>query len=703
MATVLVVDDLAVNRDLVAGVLGHNGHHVLEASDGVAALALIRNVQLDLMITDELMPGMDGYELTRRLRENPATAGLPVIFYTANYLEEEARPIAAAVGVSRVVSKSGDPMALVDAVDEALTELPTVIEPLAEEDFGRAHLRVLNTKLVEKLHELEEKNRLQQLVEAAIAVGGDLSLPVTLRRIVEGSRSLVDARYAALGVLGEDHQITDFIHSGIGPELVDEIGPLPTGHGVLGVLIQEPVPLRLAELADHTASAGFPPHHPAMRSFLGVPVRVREQVFANLYMAQKNGAAEFTSGDQDLLVAFASAAAVAIGNAQRYDDSRRRQAWLSASAEITSALLAAAPAEALDLVARGARRVADADVAWIEVRTDNQAVVIAACDGPVTPDVRGRIVALDEAHLFREVSSTGRPMVIDDAAKDGRLTAFPRLNALAIGPLRVVPLVADQRTLGALMIGNEHANNPRFNQLDVEMATTFASHAALALEFAQAQADREHLTVLADRDRIARDLHDLVIQRIFAAGMSLQSALALVNQPEVARRISAVTEELDATITDLRTTIFQYHGGLQQAKSTRAQLLKLGTHAAKTLGFAPRVIIDGPVDTMVPEAVAEHLVAVVSEALSNIARHAGATSAEVSLHADQHFVTLLVTDNGRGMGQTTRESGLRNMRDRAELLGGTFTVTSTGAGAHLEWRVPLDGWLAKADQASTTP
>jgi signal transduction histidine kinase/CheY-like chemotaxis protein len=691
MATVLVVDDLAVNRDLVAGVLGHNGHHVLEASDGAAALALIRNVQLDLMITDVLMPGMDGYELTRRLRDNPSTASLPVIFYTANYLEEEARPIAAAVGVSRVVPKSGDPMVLVDAVDEALTAVPApVAEPLAEEDFSRAHLRVLNTKLVEKLHELEEKNRLQQLVEAAIVVGGDLSLPVTLRRIVEGARSLVDARYAAVGVVGEDHQLTEFIHSGIGPGLAAEIGALPTGGGVLGVLIQDPTPLRLADLADHSASCGFPVHHPTMHSFLGVPITVREKVFGNLYVTQKNGAAEFSQGDQDLLVAFASAAGVAIGNAHRYDDSRRRQAWLSASAEITSALLAAEPAEALDLVARGARHVADADVAWIEVRTDEQTVVIAACDGAVTDDVRGRIVGLDEAHLFREVSTTGRPMVIDDAAKDGRLTGFPVLNALAIGPLMVVPLVAGQRTLGALMIGNEH-DQSRFNQLDVEMATTFGGHAALALEFAQAQADREHLTVLADRDRIARDLHDLVIQRIFAAGMALQSGLGLVNQPEVARRISAVTEELDATITDLRTTIFQYHGGMQQAKSTRAQLLKLGTHAAKTLGFQPRVTIDGPVDTTVPDAVAEHVIAVVREALSNIARHAQATAAEVSLHADQSFVTLLITDNGRGIGETTRESGLRNMRDRAELLGGTFTAASSDAGTRLDWRVPVNG------------
>src|SRR6266550_3636580 len=460
MATVLVVDDLAVNRDLVAGVLGHNGHHVLEASDGAAALALIRNVQLDLMITDVLMPGMDGYELTRRLRENPATASLPVIFYTANYLEEEARPIAAAVGVSRVVPKSGDPMVLVDAVDEALSSVPTVAEPLAEEDFSRAHLRVLNTKLVEKLHELEEKNRLQQLVEAAIVVGGDLSLSVTLRRIVEGARSLVDARYAAVGVVGEDHQLTEFIHSGVGPGLAAEIGALPTGGGVLGVLIQEPAPLRLANLADHSASCGFPVHHPAMHSFLGVPITVREEVCGNLDVTQKNGAAEFSQGDQDLLVAFASAAGVAIGNARRYDDSRRRQAWLSASAEITSALLAAEPAEALDLVARGARHVADADVAWIEVRTDDQTVVLAACDGAATDDVRGRIVGLDEAHLFREVSTTGRPMVIDDAAKDGRLTGFPVLNALAIGPLMVVPLVAGQRTLGALMIGNEH-DHPR--------------------------------------------------------------------------------------------------------------------------------------------------------------------------------------------------------------------------------------------------
>ena len=649
MATVLVVDDRPVNRDLVRTLLDYYGHSTLEADDGAQALDLLRCEHPDLLITDVLMPKMDGYDLVREIRGDPTTAAIPVIFYTANYLEEEARPIAEALGVSSVVTKTGDLSALLDAVHVALTRAPTATTPLVG-GFTREHLRVLNAKLVDKISELEEKERLHELVDAAVAIIGDLSLPATLQRIVVAARSLVDAHYAAIRVTTEGDELIEFAQDG------------------------------LAEQRSYPAIT---------TGSLSIPIRLDGEQRGSLHLVERRRGGEFTDQDESLLVALATAAGSAIANARLYDDARRRGAWLSASAEITSALLAADPTEALELVVRGARQVAGAKIAWIEVPTDEHTVTVDACDGPGASEVRGRVVAESDAPLLREVAVTGQPIVISDAAKDSRAFALLTDEILSVGPLMTIPLTASGECLGALLIGNGSEDRP-FSTVDVEMATTFAGHAALALEFARAEADRQRLTVVEDRDRIARDLHDVVIQRLFAIGLRLDGFRTKLSEAD-ARKLTATTEDLDETIDDIRNTIFSLSGRNLGGRSLRAQLLRLADQAVGPLGFAPRLRLVGPVDNAVPEHIHPDVLATLGEALSNTARHAGASSVHVLVSVSEGELLLQVTDDGCGLPAGRHESGLANLRHRALALGGTMCTADAGDGPGLTliWRVPI--------------
>ncbi len=556
MATVLVIDDRAINRDLVRTVLRYRGHEIVAACDAAEGLALARELHPDLVITDVLMPGMDGYELVREIRADPAIAATPVIFYTANYLQEEARPVAEACGVSRIVLKSGDTTALTEAVEAALAERTVVVPAVATEQFNREHLRVLNSKLIEKIHELEEKDRLHQLVDAAISVGGDLNLAETLRRIVRAARTLVDARYAAIGVLGPDNAFADFVQDGLTTEEYERIGRLPKGHGVLGLLIQEPTTLRLADLSTHTTSGGVPEHHPSMHSFVAVPIRIAGALFAVLYLTEKSNGDEFSAEDENLLVTLATAAAGAITNARQADDSRRQQAWLAASAEITATLLGAHPAEALRLVAAGARHVAGAEVAWIEVANPDGTTQVSAWDGPFRGGADRLEIPAGHTPLLREVSGGGDPVLIEDAAKDERALACGLFDARTVGPLMVVPLRMGGQTTGALLIGNAQGS-PQFRPIDLEMATTFAANAALALEFDRALADRQRLNLIEDRDRIANDVHDQVIQRLFATSLDLVSIASGIGATATAARIVRRADDIEQAIRDLRASIYR--------------------------------------------------------------------------------------------------------------------------------------------------
>jgi signal transduction histidine kinase len=363
--------------------------------------------------------------------------------------------------------------------------------------------------------------QLRKLLDAVVTVGSDLSLPKVLERIVETAVTLVDARYGALGVLDPTRTyLSEFITVGLTEQQRAHIGELPKGQGILGLLIVEPKALRLADLRDHADSFGFVPHHPSMSSFLGVPIFVRGEVFGNLYLTDKKDGEGFTDVDEELTMALASAAAVAIDNA--------------------------------------------------------------------------------------------------------------RLHERA-----------------------------------------------------------QEMTLLEDRERIARDLHDTVIQRLFATGLALQGIVRRADA-EVAARVQQAVDDIDDTVRQVRSTIFELDTRRVPGRSLRREVLDLCTESSRSLGFDPQVTFDGPVDSAIPDEVGEHLLATIREALSNVAKHAHARHAEVRLHADGD-IRLVVRDDGRGgvAGPTATGHGLRNMADRAQRLGGTFEVAENEpTGTVVRWTVP---------------
>ena len=558
--------------------------------------------------------------------------------------------------------------------------------------------------LEELLHELMERaerlasahGRQQELLDAVMGVAGDVGLPTTLRRIVAAARSLCAAQYAALGVIGPDRRLVEFIYVGIGEQTADLISELPCGRGLLGLLIQDPRPLRLVDLTRHPEFSGFPDSHPHMRSFLGVPIGLRGEVFGNLYLADKVGGAEFTVEDESLLVGLAAAAAAAISSLRMYEEAQRRKAWLAAAAKITAAMLSAEPDGILDLVARGAREATGAELALIQVPAGQGGVLVEAADGVGAVTLRGRMVPVAEAPLYREVTAAGKVLVIEYGAKDERVTASLTLTDLSLGPVLAVPLGIGGHALGMLLIGNGPDAAP-FSQVDLEMATLFAGQAVLTLEFSRAQRHEQRLVMFEDRERIARDLHDGVIQRLFAAGLKLQSLAPSLAGPDEATLIGAVGD-LDQTIRDIRSTIFSLRFGEAETPTLRAQLLEIASNATQTLGYEPHVHLAGSVDRTVPAYLHGHLLVALQEALSNVARHAGASWVEVTVKVTGKGLTLVVRDDGQGMpgdGQgmasEAREGGLAHLRQRALDLGGRLTTgpNSDGPGLSLTWQVPL--------------
>ncbi|HMA47962.1 MAG TPA: GAF domain-containing protein [Frankiaceae bacterium] len=548
---------------------------------------------------------------------------------------------------------------------------------------SRLRLDELLRELLDRAGELmATQGRLRTLLDAVVVVGSDLRLPDVLRRIVESACRLVDARYGALGVIGPDRQLTDFVDVGLDEETRARVGSLPQGRGILGLLVEHPEPLRLRDLREHPRSYGFPPGHPPMASFLGVPIRVRGEVFGNLYLAEKRGAAEFTAEDEDLIVALAAAAGVAVDNARLFEVTHRREQWLEASAEITAALLRGVDrGEALTLVARLAREAAGADLSAVVLPVPGaDKLVVEVADGAGAELVRGVALPSDSSAAGL-VMRTGEAVHAGDPAETGH-------DAL-IGQGMLVPLAADRSVLGVLFVGapRDGSHSP---QVDLDLVRGFAGQAALALQMAQAHRDQERLAVFEDRDRIARDLHDLVIQRLFATGLALQGLARFVAEPQAAARLGAIVDDLDGTIRDIRRTIFSLRSARREGESLRAAVLEEIGQASRVLGFEPHVRLDGPLDNLVPPEVAEHLLATLREALSNVARHARAAHVEVAVRCHGEQVALVVDDDGQGFDAPPRHSGLANIRRRAEALGGWMRVRSTpGSGTHVEWSAPL--------------
>jgi signal transduction histidine kinase len=551
---------------------------------------------------------------------------------------------------------------------------------LAFPDVPRLGLDDLLVQLVDRANDvLADQGRLRGLLRANALVAGDLSLPVVLRQIVGAARDLLGARYAALGVLGRNGELEQFVHAGMDDALVAAIGDLPRGHGILGLLTSEPVPIRLASLSAHPAAAGFPAGHPPMGSFVGVPVRIGEEIFGNLYLTERTAGGEFTADDEELAIALAAAAGAAIANARRFAESEQRRRWLDASAQLTPLLLAESQGRPHALITRHAADAANADFAVLAVPDDPDQVIVAGVTGTLAEGLMNRTVPLDGS-LAGQAIRSGKPGLITG---NGLATAAAALGA-GIGPLIVVPLAAGEQVLGALMLGRLAAR-PGFTETDLDMAASFAEHAAVAMELARARTDQVLLAQAEDHDRIAGDLHDHVIQELFALGMKLQGQ-ATRGAPATAEQVNGYVDTLDEVIRKIRTSIFGLQQPRQAPAGLQARIMDIIEEHAPQLGFIASVSFSGPHGPDPDETLAHDILAVTREALSNCARHARATAVTIVLARQDGLITLDITDNGRGLGTPTRSSGLASMRRRAECNGGTFQLISpSGGGTRLTW------------------
>lgn len=525
------------------------------------------------------------------------------------------------------------------------------------------------------------EDRLRSLLAAYRSVTENLDLDSVLRRIVEAAAALVHAEYCALGVVGADGRLERFIHVGMDPADVEAVGLMPEGHGLLGAVIERAETIRLPHLQEDPRFEGFPEHHPPMDAFLGVPVRAHDDVYGNLYLANPEGG-EFTAEDAELIESLAATAGIAVDNARLYAAARRQQRLATALSDVSAALLAPGSADALGVIAEHVHSVVPADLITIVVPEPNREEVrVAVARGPLAADLAG-------ARFPAAPSLAARAMTTGTIATDNdeRVLFGGRLH---VGATAAVPLVASGRAIGALCVARR-PGAPPFSQAELETVTEFSAQAGIALALAWARRDRQRLDVIEDRARIARDLHDHVIQRLFATGLSLQALAAA--DPVHAAQLEEHVAELDAAITQIRTAIFTLRvRPSSSAVTPRHRLLDAITDLTPTLASAPRVAFKGPIDLVLADDLADDVVAVVRESLANIARHAGAQQAVVAVTVSDHDVTVTVDDDGVGIPpRTTRTGGTANLAARAAHHHGSYTLEpGPEGGTRAQWRVPI--------------
>lgn len=531
--------------------------------------------------------------------------------------------------------------------------------------------------------------RLSSLLDAVVAMASDLTLDGALQRIVDSASHLVDAQYGFLGVLDgtSDRRLGTFAVHGLDAAHQQMIGGLPEGRGVLGFVIDHPEPIRVDRLADHPQRAGFPLRHPDMTSFLGVPIRIHDVVFGNLYLTNKRSAEGFSGADEEIAVALAGAAGVVIENARLYEQGESRRRWLEATADIAAAMhKPMSRAAARQIIVERARDVASADAAALLVPDARGQQVITAVTG-VTRDIAGREVTMP---WVEQIVTSAEPLVTLDVADDRRLPSEVRETLPELRALHGQPLPLDDGT-AVLVLGWFDGHQSGAASLDPSLPRGFAQQAALALQVVRARESASRLAVFEDRDRIGRDLHDLVIQRLFAVGLTLDSTSRSVDDA-TAERLGAAVDNLDLTIKEIRRTIFDLTSPAMPTVM-REELDQIARETERLLGFAPDVRIVGDVDRLVPGIVAEQLVAVLHETTSNVVRHSRATRLDLLLDvSDAETIVLEVTDDGRGLADDALlGNGLRNLRHRARNLDGQCEFSRPrGGGLRVRWSVPRE-------------
>jgi signal transduction histidine kinase len=556
-------------------------------------------------------------------------------------------------------------------------------------DVPKLELDELIDQLVERAEGVKRaQGRLRALLRAIETFTGDLAVDVVLRKVVESACELARARYGALGVIGQDGGLEQFIHVGMEDAVADRIGHLPQGKGLLGQLITDPRPIRLEHIAGDPRSSGFPPSHPPMDSFLGVPIRVREAVFGNLYLADSTRGG-FTAEDEELMIALALAAGTAISNARLYSESRLQQRWLEASVEISAQMLAANGEDPLRMIARCAIDIADADLVSVSLLdADGQSLVVEVAVGRQADQLVGRAFPV-AGTLAGKVIADDEPVLLASAT-DGAGSPSHLAELVEAGPLMVIPLRGTGLSRGVLTVLRTRGRHA-FTPSDLAMAASFATHASVALELADSRAAEQRLILLEDRDRIAMDLHDHVIQEMFAIGLSLQGIAGQLGDNErLAGRIRQKVDDIDRTIRRIRTSIFSLHGSMAAtADGLRQKVLEVVSDLTPALGFVPHVAFAGLLDLNLDDRLTDDVLATVREALTNVAKHARASSAIVDVVLAGGGLTVTVSDDGIGpAGSAGRSSGIANLQARAEKWAGTSEITpGPSRGTVFIWKV----------------
>ncbi|MBF6129841.1 GAF domain-containing sensor histidine kinase [Nocardia brasiliensis] len=563
------------------------------------------------------------------------------------------------------------------------------------ETLSQLRLRELLAEVQDRIAQIVGvRDQMDRLIEAMLVVTAGLDLDNTLRTIVHTAIELVDAGYGALGVRETEKdslQLAEFVYEGIDDRTRVLIGDLPRGHGVLGVLIEEPKPIRLTDLSTHPASVGFPEHHPPMHTFLGVPVKVRDEVFGNLYLTEKAGGQEFTEDDEVIVQALAAAAGTAIANARLYEQSRIRQQWLEATQDVATQLLGGGdPGEVLELVADRALELTQSATAFLALPDDPDIphdevgdLVIVAAAGNGSDKLHGQRIPVAESH-------SGIAFRSGEVVATDRLMFRPLLDfASDFGPALVLPLRAEHTVIGVL-VTLRPAESQSLDAAGQAMITAFSDQAALALRLAATQRRMRELDVLSDRDRIARDLHDHVIQRLFAVGLSLQSTAQRARTPEVKTRLTETIQDIQSIVQEIRHSIFDLHSSTAaDAPTLRKKLHSIIAEMTEDSGLRTTIRLAGPVSVLAPP-LSEDVEAVLREAVSNVVRHAAASTVSINL-AVRDDVTIEITDDGDGLpADLSRMSGLANLAARAEQAGGHFDIgRGADRGTTLRWSAPL--------------
>lgn len=538
---------------------------------------------------------------------------------------------------------------------------------------------------------LAARDQMEQLLRVIVEIGSDLDLEATLHRIILAARELTSAPYGALAVRDPEGTLLSFVHGGMDPDTVGRIGHLPVGKGVLGVSLVETPALRLDDLTMHPAAVGFPEHHPPMRAFLGVPITIRGTVFGSLYLTHVDPERVFSESDEFAARALAFAAAVAIDNARVFERERTSVKWMEASREITTALLANTEGvlRPLQLIADRACALTEAEQAIVLVPVDadlppdeTDTLVVSAAVGVHAAEVVGQRVPV-EGSTTGEVFRSGQPQITESLSYPIRgFTDVGQRSAI------VMPLRAHDESSGVIALARGAYQQP-FAASDLDLVEQFATQAAIALMLASGQDNERQLTILGERERIAHDLHDHVIQRLFATGMDLQGTLARARSPEVAARLNRTLDDLQTIIEEIRTTIFRLKSTAVTDGNFRQQLQQVIADLTENRDIVTTVRMDGPMSAIAGE-LAEQAEAVATEAISNAIRHSGASRLTVEVVAADMF-TLTITDNGCGVpDDNRRRSGLANMAHRADQLGGTCEITTPPeGGTRVYWAAPL--------------